>query len=139
MIFYIASECFAYAMFVLVSLFGFVKIYGVFHTGITAPPEEYAQLDSDFIKRSIEVYKGAVGEITAPNLNENMFKRTTENPLAYAFVFAFVIFMWICQQLFFGVSGTFFIAQVLQSYEKHYSKFPMYHACTKAKYNEECF
>lgn len=70
MIFCIASECFAYVMFVLVSLFGFVKIYELLHTGINDPGDEYAQIRSEFIQRSIQVYKNAAGEITAPNLND---------------------------------------------------------------------
>lgn len=68
-----------------------------------------------------------------------MMARLEGGTFTYVLIFGFVVFMWICQQLFFGVAGTFFIAQVIESYEKHYSKFPMYHYKTKAKYNEECF
>lgn len=53
MIAYIASECFAYVMFVVVSLFGFVKIYQLFHTGINDPGNEYEQIRSEFVQRSI--------------------------------------------------------------------------------------
>jgi hypothetical protein len=49
MIVYIAKECFAYAMFVVVSLFGFVKIYQLLHTGINDPGSEYEQIRSEFI------------------------------------------------------------------------------------------
>ena len=139
MIAYIASECFAYVMFVVVSLFGFVKIYQLLHTGINDPGNEYEQIQSEFIQRSIQVYKNAAGEITAPNLDDIMSARLEGNAFTYTLIFGFVVFMWICQQLFFGVAGTFFIAQVIESYEKHYAKFPMYHYKTKAKYNEECF
>ena len=41
--------------------------------------------------------------------------------------------------MLFGVAGTFFVGMVLQSYEKQYSKFPMYHYKIKARYNEENF
>jgi hypothetical protein len=68
-----------------------------------------------------------------------MSARLEGSTFTYILIFGFVVFMWICQQLFFGVSGTFFIAMIIQSYEKHLSKFPMYHYRTKAKYNEECF
>jgi hypothetical protein len=110
MIFCIASECFAYVMFVLVSLFGFVKIYELLHTGINDPGDEYAQIRSEFIQRSIQVYKNAAGEITAPNLNDKMMARLEGGTFTYVLIFGFVVFMWICQQLFFGVAGTFFIA-----------------------------
>lgn len=139
MICYIANECFAYVMFIVVSLFGFVKIYQLLHTGINDPGDEYAQIRSEFIQRSIQVYKNAAGEITAPNLNDQMMARLEGGTFTYVLIFGFVVFMWVCQQLFFGVAGTFFVAQVIESYEKHYMKFPMYHYKTKAKYNEECF
>ena len=135
----IANECFAYVAFVIVSLFGFVKIYQLLHTGINDGEGEYAQIHSEFIKRSIQVYKNAAGEITAPILDDNMSARLAESNLTYALIFGFVIFMWICQQLFFGVAGTFFTALVIESYEKHYRMYPMYHYAAKAKYNEECF
>jgi len=54
-------------------------------------------------------------------------------------MFGSVIFFWISQQMLFGVAGTFFVGMVLQSYEKQYSKFPMYHYKIKARYNEENF
>jgi len=126
-------------MFTLASLFGFVKIYQLLHTGINDPGNEYEQIRSEFIQRSIQVYKNAAGEITAPNLDDTMSARLEGSSFTYVLIFGFVVFMWICQQLFFGVAGTYFVAQVIESYEKHISKFPMYHYKTKAKYNEECF
>jgi hypothetical protein len=106
----IASEAFAYVCFVLVSLFGFVKIYQLLHTGINDPGNEYEQIKSEFIQRSIQAYKNAAGEVTAPNLDDIMSARLEGNPMTYVLMFSFVIFIWICQQLFFGMSGTFFVA-----------------------------
>ena len=85
------------------------------------------------------MYKNAAGEVTAPNLDEDMVKRTEDSSFTFTLMFGFIVFMWICQQLFFGMTGTFFVGKVLQSYEMHFSNFPMYHYKTKAKYNEECF
>ena len=109
----IASECFAYGMFVVISLFGFVKIYQLLHTGINDPGNEYEQIKSDFIQRTIQVYKNAAGEITAPNLDDIMSARLEASSFTYALIFGFVVFMWITQQLFFGVAGTLFVAQVI--------------------------
>jgi hypothetical protein len=49
----IVSECASIAGFVVVTLFGFVKIYQLLHTGINDPSDEYAQIGSEFIKRSL--------------------------------------------------------------------------------------
>lgn len=93
----IASECFAYVMFTLASLFGFVKIYQLLHTGINDPGNEYEQIRSEFIQRSIQVYKNAAGEITAPNLDDNMSARLEGSSFTYFLIFGFVVFMWVCQ------------------------------------------
>jgi hypothetical protein len=106
----IASETAAYVSFVLVSLFGFVKIYQLLHTGINDPGSEYEQIKSEFVQRSIQAYKNAAGEVTAPNLDDIMSARLAGNPMQYTLIFSFVIFIWISQQLFFGMSGTFFVS-----------------------------
>jgi hypothetical protein len=79
------------------------------------------------------------GDITAPILEQEMWNRLKDTNLFLFLFFAFVIFMWASQAMLFGVSGTFFISMVWQSYEKQYRLFPMYHYKIKARYNEENF
>jgi hypothetical protein len=85
------------------------------------------------------VYMNTAGEITAPILEDEFWDRNKDRHLMLFLIFAFVIFMWISQQMLFGVAGTFFVSMVFQSYEKQYRLFPMYHYKIKARYNEENF
>jgi hypothetical protein len=52
------------------------------------------------------------GEITAPILEDNMWERAKESNFMLFIIFGFVIFLWISQQMLFGVAGTFFISMV---------------------------
>ena len=47
--------------------------------------------------------------------------------------------VWLAQNMLFGFTGVYFIGQILQAYEKNYSKLRLMMYKAKAKFNNETF
>ncbi len=129
-------EVFPFAVFTVTMMFGFSKLFHILHA-TAADPESVSFISSDYGKLLVQTYQNSYGGDKSPMKLEDDFLAgigTMEETIVYCLV----TFFWLCQQAFFGIMGTFFVAQIFQAYEKHYSKMPMYQYKIKASFNVEC-
>ena len=124
-------------VFITVSImFGFSKLFQILHGATAAGDLDF--IDNGYLKLLVATYQNSYGGEKQVMKIEDDYYATLSNQLESAIIWTLVTAFWLCQQAFFGVMGTIFVSLVFQSYEKHYSKLPMYSYKVKARFNVEC-
>mmetsp|Transcript_38034 Transcript_38034/g.58058 ORF Transcript_38034/g.58058 Transcript_38034/m.58058 type:complete len:360 (-) Transcript_38034:168-1247(-) len=131
-------EVFPFAVFTVTMMFGFSKLFHILHAA-AADPEALNFISSDYGKLLVQTYQNSFGGEKQPlKMEDDYLASISGNSLEVTIIWSMVTFFWLCQQAFYGVMCTFFVAQIFQAYEKHYSKMPMYQYKIKASFNVEC-
>lgn len=109
------------------------------HQGINDPNGEYTQLDSNFMKLMVQMYKSNKGDVNVPMVEEQMATRIKDVPFKANTITTLNLSVWVWQQLIFILIAAVFTYKIMIAYEKHYKQMPQRIYWTKATLNCENF
>ena len=138
MAYYIAREVAPFMIFTISMMIGFAKMYQLLNAGVNDPDGLYENIKSEFYVTMFETYVAAKGKAKPPTVDEAKVD-VARDPLYATVLFFLITIVWAIEQGFYGIMFTYYVAMLMQQFEKHYSMMPTYEYRTKSKFNEEVY